>query len=187
MVITNQLIIGVRNISFSVNIKTEENEYVNQIKTKEDLEGTEEHELIIETPEEVLLEHIDEDIWQIEIPKIELIAPIQDGTDVNTLNSYVGHFEETQNIDGNIGLAGHNRGYPVNYFQRLKELEIGDTIIYKYYGNKKTYIVDVITVIQDTDWSYLENTEDNRITLITCVENTPNVRRCIQGIESNIN
>ena len=36
---------------------------------------------------------------------------------------YVGHFENTNLLNGNVGLAAHNRGYPINYFARLKELE----------------------------------------------------------------
>ena len=39
---------------------------------------------------------------------------------------YVGHFENTEEWDGNVGLAAHNRGYPINYFANLKELKIGD-------------------------------------------------------------
>jgi len=74
-------------------------------------------------------------------------------------------------------------GYPVNYFGKLKDVQIGDEIIYKTkYGNRK-YKVHTKTVIKDTDWSYLKNTEDNRITLITCVENKPELRRCIQALE----
>lgn len=74
-------------------------------------------------------------------------------------------------------------GYPVNYFGKLKDLQIGDEIIYKTkYGTKK-YKVHIKTIIKDTDWSYLRNTEDNRITLITCVENKPELRRCIQALE----
>ena len=38
-------------------------------------------------------------------------------------------------------------------------------------------------IIKDTDWSRLENTEENILTLITCVENKPEQRRCIQAIE----
>ena len=45
------------------------------------------------------------------------------------------------------------------------------------------YEVKTMEIIENTDWSYLKNTEDNRITLITCVENEPKYRRCIQGIE----
>lgn len=56
----------------------------------------------------------DNQIWKIEIPKINLDAEISEGTDRETLNEYVGHFEETQVEEGNIGLAAHNRGYAVN-------------------------------------------------------------------------
>ena len=121
--------------------------------------------------------------WQVEIPKLELVANIAEGTTEEILNSYVGHFSETSNFEGNVGLAAHNRGYSVNYFSKIKELETGDEIIYKYNGEIKKYIVNEKQIIKETDWSYLENTEDNRITLITCVEDLPEYRRCIQGIE----
>ena len=38
-------------------------------------------------------------------------------------------------------------------------------------------------VIEETDWSYLQETEDNRITLITCVANKPKNRLCVQAVE----
>ena len=38
-------------------------------------------------------------------------------------------------------------------------------------------------IIKDTNWNYLKNTEKNKITLITCIENEPEYRRCIQAIE----
>ena len=121
--------------------------------------------------------------WSLEIPKINLKAEISYGTTKEVMDKYIGHFDITSFWYGNVGLAAHNRGYRVNYFGRLKELQIGDEIIYKTVFGERTYIVDLVTVISDTDWSYLEETNDNRITLITCVENEPNYRRCIQGIE----
>lgn len=121
--------------------------------------------------------------WQIEIPKIELTAPISEGTSQEVMLEYVGHFENTSILNGNVGLAAHNRGFPINYFAKLKELEIGDEIIYKQGYETRRYIVNNITIIEDTDWSYLKNTEENIITLITCVENQPTKRRCIQGVE----
>lgn len=121
--------------------------------------------------------------WIIEIPSINLLAPIEEGTTKEVMDRSVGHFENTSTLYGNIGLIAHNRGYPVNYFNRLKELKIGDTVIYTFNGNYITYKIQTITVIKDTDWSYLEETKDNRITLITCVENEPEYRRCIQGVE----
>ena len=99
------------------------------------------------------------------------------------MNKYVGHFEETSKTIGNVGLAAHNRGYEVNYFSELKKLKKGDEIVYQYYDFVKTYIVIDNKIIKDTDWSYLEKTEENKVTLITCVENEPEYRRCVQAIE----
>ena len=124
-------------------------------------------------------------IWQIKIPKINLIANIKEGTDEETLNQFVGHFEETQRQDGNIGLAAHNRGYEVNYFARLRELKKGDEIIYQYKNYNKTYEVIRVLIIKDTNWDILEDTEENILTLITCVENEPEFRRCVQAEEQS--
>ena len=124
--------------------------------------------------------------WYIEIPSINLSAPIADGTDSNTLNNYVGHFTETPIEIGNVGLAGHNRGYENNYFQNLKNLNKGDKIIYTHDIFKKEYIVDKIEIIENSNWNYLKESEDNRITLITCVENEPKYRRCVQAVDLEI-
>ena len=126
-------------------------------------------------------------MWQIEIPAINLKARIAEGTSEDVMNEFVGHFEETVKRNGNVGLAAHNRGYKVNYFQDLKKLKEGDEIIYKYKEFEKRYVVKTLKIISDEDWSLLENTEDNRITLITCVENEPSYRRLIQGIEKDTN
>lgn len=132
--------------------------------------------------EEIIKSDENENIWQIEIPKIELQAPISEGTTEKVMNEFVGHFEETAIWDGNVGLAAHNRGYPVNYFENLKNLKLEDKIIYIKGNKKRTYKIDKIKIIKDTDWSYLQKTNENRITLITCVENKPEYRLCIQGI-----
>lgn len=119
--------------------------------------------------------------WQLEIPKIDLKAHIAEGTEKETMDKYIGHFIETSKVNGNIGLAAHNRGYPVNYFARLKELEKYDVIIYKINEITKVYIVETKEIIEETDWSYLKTTIEDKITLITCVENKPNLRLCIQA------
>jgi len=122
-------------------------------------------------------------IWQIEIPKISLNADISEGTTKEILNQYVGHFVITSKEIGNIGLAAHNRGYKVNYFKDLKLLKQGDEIIYRHNQFEKIYEVEKNRIIKDTEWEYLEQTEENRLTLITCVENQPEYRRCIQAVE----
>ena len=121
--------------------------------------------------------------WKIIIPKISLEAEISEGTSKEVMDKYVGHFEETSLKNGNIGLAAHNRGYEVNYFNKIKQLKQNDEIIYKYKDFEKIYTVNKNIIIKDTDWSYLQETEENTITLITCVENEPEYRRCVQAIE----
>ena len=135
------------------------------------------------TTNELLEDEINFNEWKLEIPKINLVANISEGTSKEILNNYIGHFEETKKDIGNIGLAAHNRGYQVNYFEKLKDLKEGDYIYYTYKETKRTYVIISRLIIKDTEWSNLENTEDNRLTLITCVENKPKLRRCVQAIE----
>ncbi len=122
--------------------------------------------------------------WYLEIPKIQLKAPIKEGTNKEIMNKFIGHFEESKKWIGNVCLAAHNRGYEKNYFSEIKTLKEGDEIIYYYKENNKKYIVNKNRIIKDTDLTYIKDTKDNRITLITCVENEPNYRRCVQAIEN---
>lgn len=126
-----------------------------------------------------------ENLWYIEIPTINLKADIREGTKKETLDDYVGHFEETPKTEGNVALAAHNRGYKNNYFENLKKLKEGDSVLYYYKNISKEYKVKKISIIKDTDWESLENTKENMITLITCVENQPEYRRCIQAVENS--
>ena len=120
-------------------------------------------------------------LWYLEIPNINLKAEIQEGTSKEIMEYYIGHFEETSEWNGNIGLAAHNRGYKNNYFRDLKSLKEGDKIYYYYNGNNKEYEVINNFIIEDTNWSVLNESDENIITLITCVENEPNYRRCVQA------
>ncbi len=126
-----------------------------------------------------------EDLWQLEIPKINLRAQIAEGTSMEIMNSYIGHFEETPRENGNIGLAAHNRGYKVNYFKDIKLLEKEDLIIYTYNSVKIKYLVNETGIIKDTDWSKLKNDNQDKITLITCLEDEPEYRRYVQAIKIN--
>ena len=118
------------------------------------------------------------------IPSINLYnVKIKNGIDESTLNDYIGHFPNTSNWNGNVGIAAHNRGYKNNFFSKIKYLENGDEIVYNVNNNIKKYKVEKKIEIDSYDWSYLQNTNDNRITLITCVENKENKRLVVQGIE----
>lgn len=121
--------------------------------------------------------------WKLIIPKINIQTSIKEGTSGEIINNNIGHFEETPNINGNIGLIAASAGYKENYFANLKDLSQGDVIIYIKGEDRKEYKVTENVVIKQTDWSYLRNTEDNRITLITGILEEPENRRCVQAVE----
>ena len=117
------------------------------------------------------------------IEKINLKATVKEGSTQEILRDYIGHISETAKYDGNIGLAAHNRLNKYSYFARLNELKIGDEVVYKTKFYTRTYKVIKKVVIYDTDWSYLENTVDNRLTMLTCIKDRPSQRLLVQAIE----
>lgn len=119
-------------------------------------------------------------IGVIEIDKISYKGIVYEGTSLNTLSKGIGHFEESSYFTGNVCLAGHNY---ISVWEKLHTLKQGDIINYISFLGKKTYQVSTVKVIEETDWSMLESSEDNRITLITCINKQPNKRLCVQAIE----
>lgn len=105
----------------------------------------------------------------------------EDTTSASMKNG-VGHFTNTSVWEGNVGIAGHNRGakYVIG---DIKDLERGDKITYKTSVGERTYAVETVTTIKNNDWSYLEATSDNRITLITCVAGDSSRRWVVQAVE----
>lgn len=131
---------------------------------------------------------IDDDmIGVLTIPDILLEnAPIKESTELSTLATAIGHFTNTSIYNGNVGLASHNGG-DGDYFKDLNKLKVGNEIYYQTRFGVKRYLVKTIKTIDEDDWSYLEETEDNRITLITCVKGKSNKRLCVQAVESEEN
>ena len=125
-------------------------------------------------------------IGSLKIEKINLNGTVKEGSTNEILRDYIGHIEETAKYDGNVGLAAHNRGNKYSYFARINELEPGDEIIYTTKYGERKYIVDTKKEILETDWSKLEGTTDNRLTLITCIKNKVNQRLCVQAVQENI-
>lgn len=124
----------------------------------------------------------DGSIGTLKIPAIDLKVTAYDGDTYAAMKKGVGHVASTSVWSGNIGLVGHNRGSN-DYFGDLKKLEKGDKITYKTNLGTRTYKITYVGKIKDTDWSKLQYTSDNRITLITCVENDGEKRLCVQAKE----
>lgn len=125
-------------------------------------------------------------IGSLKIEKINLNGTVKEGSTNEILRDYIGHIEETAKYDGNVGLAAHNRGNKYSYFARINELEPGDEIVYTTKYGERKYIVDTKKEILETDWSKLEGTTDNRLTLITCIKNKVNQRLCVQAVQEKI-
>lgn len=150
----------------------------------EDVKTDENYVDVVYEEENESEEIIDESILGfLKIEKIGLKAKVKEGSTQDILMEYIGHMPETAKYEGNIGLAAHNRGTKYAYFARINELEKGDKIVYKTKFYERTYVVSKKKVIYDTDWSDLQTTKDNRITMITCIANKPNQRLCVQAVE----
>ena len=162
---------------FNANKKAEETIVVGDNEEIKDLEQTKQKEIVY-----------GDTIGILTIPDILLNnAPIKEGTELSTLSSAIGHFTSTSLYAGNVGLASHNGGGNGEYFKNLNKVKKGSEIYYQTNYGTRRYIVKVIKIIDETDWSYLENTEDNRLTLITCVKGQSTKRLCVQAYESEEN
>lgn len=164
---------------FSYDKKVIEQEIQN---TSEQLDNTEDVEKEV-TEDDGFEEDL---IGSLKIEKINLNGTVKEGSTNEILRDYIGHIEETAKYDGNVGLAAHNRGNKYSYFARINELEPGDEIVYTTKYGERKYIVDTKKEILETDWSNLEGTSDNRLTLITCIKNKVNQRLCVQAVQENI-
>ena len=161
---------------FSYDKKVIEQEKQN---TSEQLDNTEDVEQEV-TEDDGFEEDL---IGSLKIEKINLNGTVKEGSTNEILRDYIGHIEETAKYDGNVGLAAHNRGNKYSYFARINELEPGDEIVYTTKYGERKYIVDTKKEILETDWSKLEGTTDNRLTLITCIKNKVNQRLCVQAVQ----
>lgn len=123
------------------------------------------------------------------IPKLNLEAPVKEGTTQEVMKTSVGHFVESDFWNGNVSLASHNSGTSMHYFQDLHKLQINDEIKYKTQLGEKVYKVQSVEKISDTDWSKVvgnNNDANNTITLITCINGQPDYRLCVRGIEKGV-
>lgn len=110
----------------------------------------------------------------IEIPDLNIKAPVLEGTGNDTLSIAAGHFTDTGEVgSGNYCIAGHSSTIYKEYFNNLKNIESGMEIqIYDTDESRACYIYKVtenFIVDPDEVW-VLEDFGDNRVTVITCTD-----------------
>lgn len=128
------------------------------------------------------MERSDGSIGTVQIPSLNISMKVWEGETNGSMKKGLGHYSSTSAWDGNVGVCGHNRGakYVIG---DIKDLKSGDTITYTTIYGTRTYSVVSVKTISNTDWSPLQATSDNRITLTTCLADQPEKRICVQAVE----
>lgn len=122
-------------------------------------------------------------IATLKIPMIGVNVKVYEGATDSVLSKGVGHFKDTSIWNGNVCIAGHNRGVN-SYFGEIHKLDYGDTIKLTTRKGTRTYEVFSVRKISVNDTSRLQGTYENMITLITCVKNQSDYYRwCVQARE----
>lgn len=108
----------------------------------------------------------------VEIPELDIKAPVLEGVENNVLRQAAGHFENTGDVGkGNYCIAGHSSVIYKEFFNNLKNVQTGMEIqLYDKSKNCCTYIVtDLFIVNPDETW-ILNDFEDVRVTIVTCTD-----------------
>nr|WP_251319848.1 class D sortase [Flintibacter muris] len=121
-------------------------------------------------------------LGRLKIPSLDVNVKIYEGTDSKTLAKGAGHFTETSIWDGNVAVAGHNRGTNC-YFGSIHTLNLGDRITLSTKLGTRTYEVTSVSKVSETDNSGLAASRTNTLTLYTCVRDQRAYRWCVTASE----
>ena len=121
-------------------------------------------------------------LGRLKIPNLDVNVKIYEGTDSKTLAKGAGHFPDTSIWDGNVAIAGHNRGTNC-YFGSIHPLKLGDTLTLTTKLGTRTYEVTSVSKVRETDRSGLAASKTNMLTLYTCVRDQSAYRWCVQAVE----
>jgi len=123
----------------------------------------------------------DGSIGTLSIPRLKINVKVWEGETNASMAKGVAHYSSTSAWNGNVGLAGHNRGARYN-IGSIKNLKQGDVISYTTMYGTRTYRVTEVKIISNTDWSYLQATADDRVTITTCLADHPESRVMVQAV-----
>ena len=126
----------------------------------------------------------DGSIGVLTIDSIGVSAPVFETDDeMEAMKKGIAHYKTTSAWSGNIGLCAHNGTASYCWFHDLHKVEKGDVVTYQTALGTRTYEVTEIKEIDETDWTMLGRTEDNRITMTTCINGKPSKRLVVQAVE----
>lgn len=134
----------------------------------------------------VQLGDIEDSIGVLTIEKLGVSCHVYDSDESTVMEDMkrgAAHFKVSSYWDGNVALSAHIGKLEYCYFDQLHTLVEGDIISYETTIGQRNYAVQTISRISDEDWSMIERTADNRLTLVTCVDGQPDMRLCVQAVE----
>lgn len=119
------------------------------------------------------------------VEKLRLSVNVFESPDqMEAMTKGAAHFSSTSAWDGNVGLSAHNINFDGSdgYFKNLYTLAEGDLIRYQTALGERSYTVRSVREIDASDWSPLGYTDEDQLTLITCISGKPEKRLCVQAV-----
>ncbi|MEX0790258.1 MAG: class E sortase [Actinomycetota bacterium] len=125
------------------------------------------------------------------IPKLGVDTIVVEGTSKEALDAGAGHYENTPlpGMGGNVGIAGHRTTYG-KPFADLDQLTAGDRVeLETPIGN---FIYEMLPpfdghanpwVIEPTDWSVVDRTGEEMLTLTTCHPKRSDAQRLVARLK----
>ena len=120
----------------------------------------------------------------VDIPKINVYLPVQQGTDADTLENSVGHVVGTSLPVGGSSthavLSAHSGMASSKLFSDIDRLAVGDMFYIHVLGEVLAYKVDAIHTVLPTDTSLLQIADGkDLVTLVTCTPFGINTHRLL--------
>jgi sortase A len=105
-------------------------------------------------------------VGTLQIPSLDLVAPLFADTDELHLNRGVGLIDgmAVPGESGNLGIAGHRDGF----FRVLRDIRKGERMEVRTSSSRYVYEVSDVSIVDATDSTLLAPTREPSLTLVTC-------------------
>ena len=124
-----------------------------------------------------------ERIGTLHVERLNRTIAIFEGESMSNMDFGAGRFVNSGLHSGNVALIGHNRGRQNGFFDFVRLLKTGDIITLEISGITRTFMVIHELIIHETYMNIISHFGDERLTLITCLEDRQPYRRVAISFE----